>query len=119
MECSGANVLEVETALTPVATLDEVTQAKMVKLPKPKVSHARTCIMSIYMAQMVLLDQIDPRRLKLKPENKADCYTHSCKHCSNLLKIPWKLNISVKKVNHIESHRTVCAMIHLKRNCAE
>ena len=92
----GANALEVETSLDPVATLDEVTQAKMVKLPKPKVSHTRTGVIATCVVQMELLDHVDPRRLKLKPENKADCHTHSCEYCSTLLKIPWKMSSSVK-----------------------
>ena len=67
MEEAGASVLEVEIVPTPVATLDEATRAKFVKLPNPKVTQTRTGMMSTCMEQMVLLDQIDPRRLKLKP----------------------------------------------------
>lgn len=91
MEGAGTNVIEVETALVPVLTLDEETQDKMMKLPNPKVSHTRTGANTTFVAQM------DPRRLKLKLENKDDCHTHSCEHCSTFLKIPWKMSSSVKK----------------------
>ena len=88
MDVSRENVFEVETVPSHVVALDEETRAKLVKLPKTKVSQTRIGIISTCMEQMVLLDQIDPRRLKLKLENKADCCTHSCKHCSTLLKTP-------------------------------
>ena len=64
MECSGENVLEVETALAHVATLDEVTQNKIVKLTKPKEAHTRTGAIATCVVQMALLDHMDPRRLK-------------------------------------------------------
>ena len=82
--------------------LDSSTRAKMVKFSKPKVDHARTGVTSTCIEKMELLDQLDPRRLKLKPDNKANCHTHSCKHFPNLLKTPWRVNSSVKKVNHGE-----------------
>ena len=46
MEGVGENAFEVETSPVPIVTLDEATRAKLVNLPKPKVSHERTCIMS-------------------------------------------------------------------------
>ena len=81
-------MFEVETAPTHVATLDKVTRSKMVKLSKPKVAHKRTCVISTCVAQMALLNQKDPRRLKLKLENKANHHIYSCDHCSTLLKMP-------------------------------
>ena len=38
------------------------------------------------MAKMVLLNQIDPMRLKLEPENKDKCHTHACEHCTKHFK---------------------------------
>ena len=113
------NAFEVEKLPTPVATLDEATRDKLVKLPKPIVAQIRTDITSTHMAQMVILDQIDPRGLKLKPENKDDYCIHSCEHCSTLMKIPWKVNSSVKKGNHGGSCHTEHDMMLLKNNCAE
>ena len=76
MEYSRANVLELEKALAPVATLDKLTQSKMVKLPKPKVAYTRTGTIATCVVQMALLDHMGPRRLKLKLENKADCHAY-------------------------------------------
>ena len=70
MECSRENLLEVEISLAPVAALDEVTQAKMVKLPKPKVAYTKTGTIATCVMQMALLDHMDPRRLKLKLKTK-------------------------------------------------
>ena len=67
MDVSRENVFEVETVPSHVVALDEETRAKLVKLPKPKVSQTRKGITSTWMAQMALLDQMDPRRLKLDP----------------------------------------------------
>ena len=52
MEGAGTNVIEVETALVPVLTLDEETQDKMMKLPNPKASHARTGANATFVAQI-------------------------------------------------------------------
>ena len=60
-------MFELETLHTPVATLYESTRANLVKLPNPKIAHARTGIISTCMAQMAPLDQMNHRRLKLKP----------------------------------------------------
>ena len=90
MEEAGANALEVEIAPTPDAKLDEMTRTKRVKLPKPIVSQTSTGITSTHIVQMSLLDQMDIPRLKLDPENKADCCTHACNHCTTLLTISWK-----------------------------
>ena len=68
---------------------------------------------------MVLLDQTDHRRFKLKPEKKAYRCTHSWKHLSNLIKIPWRFNVSTKKANNGGSYNNVHAIRHLKRNCSE
>ena len=119
MDVAEANTFEVEISPSPAAILDEESRSKIVKLPKPKSSQTRKGIMSTHIAQMALLDQIDPWRLKLEPENKADCFTHSCKHCTTLLKTHWKANKSVKKGNHGGSHHTVHGMRHLKNNCSE
>ena len=81
MEEAGENALEVEIAPTPDAKLDEMTRTKRVKLPKPIVSQTSTGITSTQMVRMELLDHMDSRKLKLKPENKADYCTHSCEHC--------------------------------------
>ena len=86
MEEAGVRKFEVETASTPVSILDEVIRAKILNLTKSKVAQTRTGMVSTLMSQMVLLDQIDPRRLKLKPDNKDDCHTHRCKHLSTLMK---------------------------------
>ena len=99
MEGEGVNMFQVETEPAPDVALGKVTRAKQMNLPKPKVSHASAGIISNFMTQMVLLDQMDPRRLKSKTENRADFFIHSCKHYSTLLKIPWKVNSSVKKEN--------------------
>ena len=111
-----ASTFQAETELTPNSTLDESTIAKMVKSPKTKGAHAMTDIKSTCMAQMGLLDHKDPRRLKLKPERKADCCAHSWKHFSNLLKTPWKVNSSINKINHGGSYHTTNCMRHLKIN---
>ena len=60
-----ANLFEVDTVPTPVSTLDEATRDKLAKLPKPKVVHSRTGMMSTHVENMVLMDQIDPLRFKL------------------------------------------------------
>ena len=44
MEGAVANALEVEKVHVPVVTLDKVNIAKLVKLSKIKVAHARTAI---------------------------------------------------------------------------
>ena len=41
MDLAGSNALEVETATSPVVALNSETCAKLVNLPKPKVSQKR------------------------------------------------------------------------------
>ena len=104
---------------TPVAALDEATSSKLLKLLKPKVSQTRIGIVSTCMLKIVLLDQMDPRRLKLKTDDEADFHTHSCGYFSTLMKMHWKSNSSVKKGNHGGSYHAAHAMRHLKNNCTE
>ena len=66
MEGTGDNVFEAEKAPVSFVTLDKVTRAKLIKLPKSRVYHARKSAKSTFMEQMVLSDQMDPRRLKFK-----------------------------------------------------
>ena len=111
--------IEVEIANVYVETLDEATRAKLVNSPKPKVAYARTGEISTCMDQMVILDYMDPRRLKLKQESEAHCCVHSCKHYSNIPKMHWKVSSSDKKGNNSGSYHTTHEMIHLKRTCTE
>ena len=75
--------------------------------------------MSTHIEKMSLLDQMDPLRLKTNLENKDNCCTHSCKHCSMLMKIPWKENSSMKKGNHGRSYHTAQDIRYLKNDCTE
>ena len=58
MEEAGANVFQVETFPTPIATLDEAIRAKIGKLPKLKIAQIRSGMTSTCMAQMVLLHHV-------------------------------------------------------------
>ena len=69
MDVDGVNAFEVETALSPVETLNKETRDNIMKLPKPKVSQTRKGAMQTCVAKMVLLSQMDQRRLKLEPES--------------------------------------------------
>ena len=68
------------------------------------------------MEQMLLLDQMDPRRLKQQPETKLYCHTHACKNCSSLLRIIWKDRKS-KKAENGGSYDTTHTQRHLKNYC--
>ena len=48
---------------------------------------------------MLLLDQIDLRRLKQDLETKVDFCTHTCENCGSFLRITWKDSKSKKAVN--------------------
>ena len=82
MEVGGDNVFELEDASTieevsnPVVTLDSVILQELFDLPNPKASEVRTSAKSTRMHQMMLLEKMDARRLKLKPEIKDNCHAH-------------------------------------------
>ena len=46
---------------------------------------------------MTLLEKIDARRLKEKPEIKNDCYSHECKNFRSLLNMLCKVKGAAKK----------------------
>ena len=56
MEGVGENVFELETVPDHAVTLDEANRAKLAKLPKPKVDHERTGVISTCMVKMAVLD---------------------------------------------------------------
>ena len=79
MEVSGENVFELEDVSTteevptPVVTLDSVIRQKLFALPNPKVSVVRTGEKSTRVEQMMVLEKMDARGLKEKPESKDNC----------------------------------------------
>ena len=88
MEEVEANAFEVQIESTPIVASDEAARDKLMKLPRSKLSQTKTGTTSTCMSQIVILHQMDPRILKLKPENKANCGPHSRKHYSRLAKTP-------------------------------
>ena len=97
MEESEVNALKVETVPIMVKTLHKATLAKLVTLPKPKVAQTRIGMISTCMAQIVLLDQKNPRMLKLNLENTYYCCTHSYKYCTTLAKYLRKKVVNLRK----------------------
>ena len=83
-----------EEAPTHVATtsVDSVLRQKLLYLPAPKVSLARTGVKSVRIEQMFLLVNVDARRLMKKSENKHGFHTHEFKHCGMLINLQWKVN---------------------------
>ena len=70
MEEAGSNVLEIETAPSADETLDKYTWSNLVALTCPKVSQTRKGAASNHTEQMIILDQIEPWRLKQEPDAK-------------------------------------------------
>ena len=72
---------------TPIASInvDESLCNKLLNLPSHKVSASRTGIKFACMKQMMLLNKMDPKRLKKKRANKSNFCTHECEHCKKLM----------------------------------
>ena len=64
----------------------------------------------------MILDQMDPCRLKQDPETKGEFCTQVCEHCATLFKIPWKDSKSMKTANG-GSYYMACVQRHLENNC--
>ena len=68
--------------------LNEELCNKFLDFPPPEVSLARAGVKSFCIEQMILLRKMDPRSLKEKTKHKDNCYTHECKKCGRLIKLP-------------------------------
>ena len=69
---------------------DQASCDRLVKLPSPKVSVSRTGATSACIDQMILLKNMDCKRLKENPADDNVFVAHQCKHCNTLLSFPWK-----------------------------
>ena len=64
IEESGLKALEMEIEPSAVETLGEETRSGLVTLPFPRASQTRKGMTSNCVEQTLLLDRMDPRRLK-------------------------------------------------------
>ena len=99
MNDGTSKICRIEEAPTDAESLNADDHSKLLKLPFPKIAMTRKRIISTFMEQMTLLDQIYTRSLKEYPENKEDCCTHVCKHFNSLMRIPYKPSNLKKKAN--------------------
>ena len=101
--------------------VDEALCNKLLNFPSPKASLERICIKSTYMEQMLFLGNMDPCRLKGKPENKNDCHARECKHFGMLMKFQWKVRVTYKKKpgGGGGSYHDTHASRHLENHCNE